>query len=178
MYLYQTTKWSWSGSWSKLFQSASSLVNDTMLRPARLTNRCQAVGVVSSRWLQDNHCLLLDKGGACIDWTRDHFYRTIKQVATKCKTECCGCLQSGFESATWECWDPKCHCWNTTVTLMPNPRSIYDLWNAYTHGVGGRKPARFSLHNRPRAGEGQTWTTISMTLNKVWQRYKSELAKA
>jgi hypothetical protein len=28
------------------------------------------------------------------------------------------------------------------ATLMPNPRSLYDLWNEYLHGVGGRKPAR------------------------------------
>ena len=47
MYLYQATNWSWSGSWLKLFQSASNIVNVTMLRP-RITNRCQTVWVCSS----------------------------------------------------------------------------------------------------------------------------------
>lgn len=37
------------------------------------------------------------------------------------------------------------------ATLMPNPKSLYDLWNEYLHGVGGRKPARlFSESERGR----------------------------
>ena len=37
------------------------------------------------------------------------------------------------------------------ATLMPNPRSLYDLWNEYLNGVGGRKPARlFSETERGR----------------------------
>jgi hypothetical protein len=37
------------------------------------------------------------------------------------------------------------------ATLMPNPKSLYDLWHEYLHGVGGRKPARlFSETERGR----------------------------
>ena len=40
---------------------------------------------------------------------------------------------------------------NAPTTLMPNPKSLYDLWNEYLHGVGGRKPARlFSESERGR----------------------------
>jgi hypothetical protein len=36
-------------------------------------------------------------------------------------------------------------------TLMPHPKSLYDLWNEYLNGVGGRKPARlFSATERGR----------------------------
>jgi hypothetical protein len=28
------------------------------------------------------------------------------------------------------------------ATLMANPKSLYDVWNEYRNGVGGRKPAR------------------------------------
>ncbi|KAI2509491.1 hypothetical protein MHU86_4868 [Fragilaria crotonensis] len=37
------------------------------------------------------------------------------------------------------------------ATLMPNPRSLHDLWNECLHGVGGRKPARLS----PKPSEGR-----------------------
>jgi Transcriptional activator of glycolytic enzymes len=37
------------------------------------------------------------------------------------------------------------------ATLMPNPKSLHDLWTEYLHGVGGRKPARlFSETERGR----------------------------
>ena len=37
------------------------------------------------------------------------------------------------------------------ATLMANPKSLYDVWNEYLHGVGGRKPARlFSEAERGR----------------------------
>lgn len=37
------------------------------------------------------------------------------------------------------------------ATLMANPKSLYDVWNEYLNGVGGRKPARlFSEAERGR----------------------------
>jgi len=36
-------------------------------------------------------------------------------------------------------------------SLMPNPKSLFDLWDEYLNGVGGRKPARlFSETERGR----------------------------
>ena len=36
-------------------------------------------------------------------------------------------------------------------SLMPNPKSLFDLWDEYLNGVGGRKPARlFSQTERGR----------------------------
>ena len=33
------------------------------------------------------------------------------------------------------------------ASLMPTPRSLYDLWQEYQHGIGGRKPARLFSHS-------------------------------
>ena len=35
------------------------------------------------------------------------------------------------------------------ASLSPAPKDLYQLWNEYEHGIGGRKPAKhFSLHER------------------------------
>jgi hypothetical protein len=33
------------------------------------------------------------------------------------------------------------------ASLMPTPRSLFDLWQEYQHGIGGRKPARLFSHS-------------------------------
>jgi hypothetical protein len=56
-------------------------------------------------------------------------------------------------------------------TLMPNPKSLYDLWTEYLTGVGGRKPARlFSEAERGRVKYKYTrrkviWDTIRHLVN-------------
>ena len=46
-------------------------------------------------------------------------------------------------------------------TLMPKPKSLFDLWDEYINGVGGRKPARHFLE--PERG----WVKYKYTRRKV-----------
>ena len=57
-------------------------------------------------------------------------------------------------------------------SLMPNPKSLFDLWDEYLNGVGGRKPARlFSQTERGRVKYKYTRRRLSGTSSKslsIW----------
>lgn len=52
----------------------------------------------------------------------------------------------------------------TIAGLSPAPKDLYQLWNEYQHGIGGRKPAKqFSQRER-----GQVKHTYSLR-NNFWE---------
>ena len=57
------------------------------------------------------------------------------------------------------------------VSLSSNPKTIYDLWDEYTIGLGGRKPAKeYTPRERGKVKYNYTrrkavWDTISMLTN-------------
>ena len=59
-----------------------------------------------------------------------------------------------------------------TIVLSTTPRTIYELWNEWTVGIGGRKPARnFSSQERSRvkhkyAKRKLVWDTVKRLVNR------------
>ena len=54
-------------------------------------------------------------------------------------------------------------------TLMPSPKSLFDLWDGYINGVGGRKPAR--LFSEPVRGRVKYYKYTQRKV--VWDVIKS-----
>ena len=80
------------------------------------------------------------------------------------------------------------------IELCPNPKSLADLWSEYTHGIGGRKPARdFTPSERGRckfkySRRKCVWDCIAMHVNagysaeaciaKIYQVYGEGLSNS